>query len=264
MHRLITLTGAALLLVPAMQAQALELNVLADGYVWKASPSGEIQGKATESPLDVSDKLGLLNENQTHFFIQLDHPIPILPNVRISKTALDFSGNTRANFKFLDQDFSGDLQAQVDLSHTDVTAYYRLLDGATQFIPLINLRAELGLTVRKFDGGFEVSGNTVTNGSATESIRLSEPLPLGYASLRLGLPLGFSVGANINATSYSGSRVSDVTADVRYQFDGLPLIKPGLTAGYRSFDLTLDDLKSTYGDLGFRGAFFGAYLRVGF
>ncbi|NLW04060.1 MAG: TIGR04219 family outer membrane beta-barrel protein [Pseudomonadaceae bacterium] len=266
MRKTIRLAGVVLLPVMAMQAQAIEFNILAGGNLWKASPSGYIQGKATESPLDVKDKLGLSKENQNYFFVQLDHPIPVIPNLRVSRTALDFTGNNTTAFKFLDQDFSGDLHTKVDLSHTDVTAYYRFLDGITTFIPFINLRAELGLTVRQFDGEFEVEGKTATSGgkSVTESISLSAPLPMGYAGLRLGLPLGLSIGANINAISYSGNRVSDATADLRYQYDGFPLIKPGLTAGYRSFDVKLDDLKDTYGDLSFSGAFFGAYLRVGF
>ena len=261
MRKILTLTAAALLPAAAMQAQAIDLNILAGGNVWNASPSGYIQGNKNESSLDVKDKLGLSSENQTYFFAQFDHPVPLIPNVRISRTSLDLSGNKNASFTFLNKNFTGDLKSQVDLSHTDVTAYYRLLDGITSFLPLVDLRAELGLTLRQFDGGFAV---TETATGQSESIDLSTPLPMGYAGLRVGLPLGLSVGATVNAIGYSGNKVTDVTADVRYQYEGLPLIKPGITAGYRSFDVTLDDLKDTYGDLGFSGAFFGAYLRVGF
>lgn len=259
MRKILTLAGAVLLPAAAMQAQALEFNVLAGGNVWNASPSGTIQGKKGEENLDIKDKLGLSSENLTNFFVQFDHPVPLIPNVRISRTALDFSGDKNASFKFLDQQFNGNLQTTVDLSHTDATLYYRFLDGVTSFIPLVDLRVELGLTIRNFDGEF-----TVKETSTTKTIDLSAPVPMGYAGLRVGLPMGISVGANVNAIGYSGNSISDVTADVRYQYNGFPLIKPGITAGYRSFDAKLDNLDDTYGDLAFSGAFFGAYLRAGF
>lgn len=261
MRKILALAGAVLLPATAMQAQAVEFNVLAGGNVWNASPSGSIQGKKNEANLDVENTLGLSSENQTHFFVQFDHPVPVIPNIRVSSTALDFSGNKAANFKFLDQSFNGNLQSKVDLSHTDFTAYYRLLDGITSFIPLVDLRAELGLTVRQFNGEFSV---TESAKGTTKSIDLSAPLPMGYAGLRVGLPRGISVGAKVDAIGYSGNSLSDVTVDARYQYDGLPLIKPGITAGYRSFNAKLDDLDDTYGDLEFSGAFFGAYLRAGF
>lgn len=261
MRKFLTLAATVLLPTTAMQAQAIELNILAGGNVWNASPTGSIQGKAGQTNLDVENSLGLSSENQTYFFAQFDHPIPIIPNVRISRTALDFSGNKNTAFTFVNQSFNGDLQTQIDLSHTDVTAYYRLFDGITSFLPLVSLRAELGLTLRQFDGGFEIKE---ASSNKIESVDLSAPLPMGYAGLRVSLPLGLSVGANANAISYSGSKITDIIADVRYQYDGFPLIKPGITAGYRSFDVTLDDLDDTYGDLAFSGGFFGAYLRAGF
>src|SRR5690554_4230819 len=186
MRKILALAGVVLLPATAMQAQAVEFNVLAGGNVWNASPSGSIQGKKNEANLDVEDTLGLSSENHTHFFVQFDHPVPVIPNIRVSSTAVDFSGNKAkaANFEFLDQDFKGDLQSKVDLSHTDFTAYYRLLDGITSFIPLVDLRAELGLTVRQFNGEFSVKE---TASSTSKSIDLSAPLPMGYAGLRVGL-----------------------------------------------------------------------------
>src|SRR5690554_3837508 len=187
MRKILALAGAVLLPTVAMQAQALEFNVLAGGNVWNASPSGHIQGKKNEDKLDVKDTLGLSSENQTHFFVQFDHPVPVIPNIRVSSTALDFSGNKNENFTFLGKPFTGNLETEVDLSHTDATLYYRLLDGITSFIPLVDLRAELDLTVRQFNGEFSVTESTT---GTTKSIDLSAPLPMGYAGLRVGLPRG--------------------------------------------------------------------------
>lgn len=251
-------TLAPILVQPA---QALEFNLLAGANVWDAGPSGEIQGLKNETPLQVKSSLGLEDENQTNIFIQFDHPVPVIPNFRISSTELEFSGTKTAQLDFMGQSFNGELNSLVDLSHTDFTAYYRFLDGITSFIPLVGLRVELGLTLRQFAGEFSVA--EAASGTK-ESLDLDVIVPMGYAGLRVSLPLGLSVGANVNAIGYSGNSLTDVTADLRYQYDGLPLIKPGINLGYRSFDAKLDDLDDTYGDLSLSGVFAGAYVRVGF
>lgn len=255
------LLAAATLPLFGFQAQALELNVTAGASVWDVSPSGEIQGGKNEEKLNLKDRLGLSDDTFTSIFVQVDHPLPVIPNFRITRTDLDLSGKKTTAFVFDGQPFAGDLDTRVDLSHTDITAYYRLLDGITSFIPLVDLRLELGLTVRLIDGEFSVT-DSITNTS--QVVDFSAPLPMGYVGGRVGLPFGLSVGASLNAISYDGNGITDLTADVRYQYDGLPLIKPGITAGYRDLSVKLDDLDDAYGDLTLSGPFFGAYIRAGF
>lgn len=264
MRKLIALStvvvGASL---TSLNSHALELNVNAAANFWKPTPSGYIQGNKSDQPLDVKQTLGLSSEKQTSFTLQLDHPVPVIPNIRISRTELEFGGHSSKGFTFDGKNFTGDITSQIDLTHTDFTAYYRFLDGLTSLIPLVGLRAELGITVRQFDGGFKVTGQ-VAGQQATEYLELSTPVPMGYAGLRVNLPYGISAGANVNAIGYSGNQITDWVADVRYQYEGLPLIKPGIQAGYRSFDVKLDDLKDTYGDLSLKGGYFGAYVQAGF
>lgn len=252
----LTLAIASFLISQAHAA----MNVQAGINAWKPSPSGYIQGKKGEQELSVKNDLGLSSDSQTNFYLQLDHPVPMIPNFRVSHANLDFSGNETADFTFLGHNFSGDLATKVDLSHTDITAYYRFLDGISKALPLIDLRLELGVNVRVFDGEFSVTDSSGFN----KSISLNSPIPMGHAAFRLGVPFGLSFGAQLDAIGYSGNELSDITLDARYEYDGIPLIKPGVTAGYRSFKAKLDDLSDTYGDLTLEGAFFGAYLKVGF
>lgn len=241
------------------QAQAA-MNIQAGVNSWKPSPSGYIQGNKHEEKLSVKNSLGLSSNRDTNFYVQLDHPVLLVPNIRVSRTNLDFSANKSHKFEFLGHTFDGDLNTQVDLTHTDITAYYRFLDGISKALPLIDLRLELGVNVRVFDGEFSVTDSSGFN----KSISLNSPVPMGHAGFRLGVPLGLSFGAQIDGISYSGNRLTDLTLDARYEYDGLPLIKPGLTAGYRNFKAKLDDLSDTYGDLTLDGAFFGAYIKIGF
>lgn len=263
MRKVITWVAAACLPGLAINAQAIDFNITTGASLWDVAPSGYIQGRDGQQELDVKNDLGFSSESSTQLFIQFDHFFPVIPNLRLSKTSLDFSGSKNQSATFLDQTFTGNLSSSVDLSHTDITAYYRLLDGVSSLIPLLDLRLELGATLRMFDGQLSVTGDT-SNGQQTASVDLSAPLPMGYVAARIGLPFGLSAGASLNTISYSGSSLSDLTLDVRYQYNALPLIKPGITAGYRDFSLTMDDLDDTYGDLMLDGAFVGVYLRAGF
>lgn len=262
--RLLALAVAATSLLGATSAQALELNVSLAGQYWNASPSGEIQGLSTEDPIALKDSLGLSSEGATALSLQIDHFLPVLPNLRLSQTQLDLTGQRTASFRFNNTEFSGQLNNRVDLSHTDVTAYYRLLDGVTSFLPLVTARLELGVTLRLFDGEFTVEGSNSNGEQARESISLSAPVPMGYLGGRLDLPLNLSVGGQVNAIGYSGNSLSDMSAYLRYQYNALPLIKPGVELGYRRMSLELDDLDDTYGDLTLSGPYVGAYLRAGF
>ncbi|SFB81188.1 outer membrane protein [Marinospirillum celere] len=268
MRKLLAATGLALTPLMASQAYALSLNVTATADYWNASPSGEIQGVSGDDPVDVKDELGLSSEGVGNLSIQFDHFIPVVPNLRITQTNMEFSGSRDESFTFRDQEFTGNTSSEIDLSHTDFTAYYRFLDGLTSLVPLVSLRLEAGLTVRVFDGGFEVTGE-VDDGagsteSETESVSLSAPVPMGYVGGIVSLPMGVSAGARMNYIGYSGNSLSDVDAFVNYEYRGLPLVTPGVTAGYRTFSLELDDLDDTYGDLTFKGPHFGAYIRAGF
>lgn len=263
MRKFLVATGLILTPLMASQAQALSLNLTATANYWNASPSGYIQGSSDQDKLDLKDELGLSSEGASNLSLQFDHFVPLVPNLRITQTNLDFSGSKNESFTFLDQTFTGNTKTDIDLSHTDFTAYYRFLDGLTSFIPLVSLRLEAGLTVRVFDGGFEITGEA--NGETeTESVDLSAPVPMGYVGGLVSLPMGVSAGARMNYIGYSGNSLSDVDAFVNYEYRGLPLVTPGITAGYRTFSLELDDLDDTYGDLTIKGPHFGAYIRAGF
>lgn len=263
MRKITAVVSAVLLPLAAINAHAVDLNISTSANFWSAAPSGYIQGREGQQKLDVKNDLGFSSESSTQLSIQIDHFVPMIPNLRIGKTSLDFSGNKDQSVTFMDKTFTGNLSSNVDLSHSDITAYYRLLDGVTSLIPLIDLRLELGATLRMFDGELSVTGDT-GSGRQTESVDLNVPLPMAYVAGRVGGSSGLSAGASLNTIIYSGNSLRDMTFDVRYQYDALPLIKPGITAGYRDFRLEMDDLDDTYGDLTLDGAFVGVYIRAGF
>src|SRR5690606_24255951 len=83
-----------------------------------------------------------------------------------------------------------------DLTHTDATFYYELLDNVVSL--------DAGLTVRYFDGGVQIRSQT---NSAT--LDLDDPLPLLYLAARVELPLGFYAGGDVNAFGINDASLLD-------------------------------------------------------
>jgi outer membrane protein len=134
---------------------------------------------------------------------------------------------------------SDDVSAEADLTHTDATFYYEVLDNWVSL--------DLGFSVRLFDGFVEIQ-------SAAESARedLDEPIPMLYAKFRFDLPLtGLSVDAEANGIGYSGNTLIDASLRLAYE-SGIGL---GVEAGYRSMRLELDE--DIEGDIDLSGLFAG-------
>jgi len=212
-------------------------GIYAGAYNWKADYSGDINDTDAGQKIDLEDDLGFSDESNTVYYIAIEHPIPVLPNVRIQHTALDSSahGTLTRNFTFDDTDFNlGEAVAtKIDFTHTDLTLYYEVLDN------WVNL--DIGLTVRKFDGEISIEGF-----NENAHVDIDATIPMLYVDSQFDLPLtGLSVGVGGNAIAYSGNTLLDLNGYVQYQFPfGL-----GLRGGYRTFKLELDDVNSIDSDL---------------
>ncbi len=243
-----------MLLVPSLllasnlaQADTV-FGVYAGGGSWNTAYSGDVG----VSDIDVEDVLNLDDEGRNFFYVAIEHPIPLVPNIRLQRTDISTkgSGEITSEMIFGDKSFSDEaVSTEVDLSHTDATLYYEILDN------WVNL--DLGLTLRMFDGEGKIVGAT----SGSEKLNVDDTAPMLYAAARFDLPLtGLSVGADINGLGYSGNTLTDFTAKISYTTDIVPLIDIGVEAGYRQMQLVLDDI----GDLETDFSIAGPYLSLNF
>ena len=211
------------------------LGVYAGFGSWDASYDGKIG-----DPTDISLKeLGVKDHKNSFYYVALEHPIPIIPNIRLAHTEISRkqTATISRSFEYGDVMYSANdtVKSEFDLTHTDVTLYYEILDN------WVNL--DLGLTARMFDG-FVYAAST-TNTSKNKKEKVDETLPMLYAKAQFDLPLtGLSVGVEGNYVSYSGDKVTDYSAKVSYLFDSV--LDVGLEAGYRKLSVTVDedDLKA--------------------
>ncbi len=200
--------------------------------------------------IDFEDDLGLSGDSGAYFYVAIEHPIPILPNIKIAHSDISESGRNT-----LDEDisFGGEdipagvtIDTDVDFTHTDFTFYYEILDN------WVNL--DLGLTARQFDGELAAAGSQgPISYSAQEDLDFVAPMLYGMA--RFDLPLtGLYVQASGNWIGVSGVQLYDIWGKVGYTFAfGL-----GLEAGVRQLALELDDVDDLDADITLDGTYIAA------
>lgn len=245
MNKFFGVLGLSSLLL-GLPVQADILRVAAGVNHWQQDVSGLVQDGADS--LTLRDTLGHGDDSGLSGYVILEHPLPLLPNVKLQRTELKSSAAAMIDTSVV---FDGQVYAagsrvasELDLSHTDATFYYELLDN------IVSL--DLGLTLRKFDGGVALSSGGVSSGEAFDDV-----VPLLYLGARVDLPFtGFYVAADVNALSVGDTRLAD--AEIALGWDiamGL-----GVKLGYRSLDMDYEDSASEKIDITVDGLFVGASL----
>ncbi|TMN92321.1 hypothetical protein CWB72_05400 [Pseudoalteromonas phenolica] len=234
-------------LAPVAKADMLlGLYVGADG--WQSENSGSFAGEGNAQDFNFEDK------TFSSYYAALEHPIPLVPNIKLKYTQLELDGSAllTETFEFDGKDYTVGTTANLmtDFSHMDYTLYYELFDN-----DLVSI--DFGLTVKHFDGDATVQGK-VDGVSTTESIDFSAPIPLGYLRGEVGLPLtGLSVFAEGNLLAIDDSKIQDYQVGVAWEVIDTLAVDIAIRAGYRSFIIELDDVDDISTDLDVSGPFAG-------
>ncbi|MDX3773146.1 TIGR04219 family outer membrane beta-barrel protein [Chromatiaceae bacterium AAb-1] len=243
------LSLGGLLLTSAVQADTL-LGVYVGGDVWRTQTEG---GFANSDQLQ---QFGFDDKSQASFYVALEHPIPLLPNIRIQHNKLESQGVTTLNstFTFDDQVFAADTTVanRVDLSNTDYVLYYEILDNS-----LVSL--DFGINAKHVKGSVDVAEQGVNGLSASHSA--SQFVPMIYTSAIVGLPFtGLDVFAQGSYAALDDNRIYDIQAGLAYKLIDNLVVDMRIKVGYRAVNLKLDDIDDLYTDLDFKGVFAGIEL----
>jgi outer membrane protein len=238
--------------IPMMAQADLLFTAKAGASLWNAEATGDIDGD-----VDVGeDGLNLDSENNNVLFFAFEHPLPLIPNIKIMKTDLKLTGEGNAPFeyKFLGQTYSEETSSQFDLSHTDFTLYW----GVPLPIPYLDIN--FGITTRQFDGFVSVKGKDTGN---EETADLDFTLPMGHLNVDLDTPFGIYARADLNAIAYGANGISDMAIAVGYTLP-IPFIDVNLEAGRRVISVKTDeDTTDVETDIEVAGLFFGLNVSVG-
>jgi outer membrane protein len=217
------------------------------GSIWSNEATGTFGEQSNLVDFNLKDK------EQGSFYVALEHPLPLVPNILISSTTLDTDGSTILSESFEFEGTTFDIETPVDttfdVSYVDYTLYYEIFDnGLFSF--------DLGLTARDFDGDIVVKSEI-----ENASLSVSEMIPMLYASAIVALPgTGLDLFANGNLLSIDSHTLYDYQMGVSYELIDNLAIDVNLTAGYRAVKLQLEDIDDLYTDIEFKGVFAGVVV----
>ena len=239
-------------LAPTAQADTLlGLYLGVDG--WQSDNSGSFAQDGNLQSFKFDD------ETFTSYYAALEHPVPLVPNIKLKYTELELNGDTTLDetFSFGGSDYVVGTQVGTvsDLSHVDYILYYEIFDN-----DLVSI--DLGVNAKRFDGEIRVSGTAQDGGqNTTERVDFSGFVPLVYGRAEVGLPLtGLSVFFEGSLLAIDDSKIQDYQAGVAYALLDNLAIDMDIKAGYRSMTLELDDIDDIYTDLDASGPFAGIQI----
>lgn len=219
---------------PLAQADIL-FGVYGEAQYWMTDVGGSYGSLNTMRDFNFDD------ENQLRLSVALHHPLPLLPNVRLERQKLEAFAPAALN-----SSIPGITDAELDLSHTSGTFYYRVLDN-----PVAQLH--LGVSVKRFSGfARDYDGREWD---------LSETVPTAYAMVGTGLPFtGLSAYVRGHFIAFNDNELRDIEAAIQYRIFDTALLDGSIQAGYRHFSVELDDVDGLYSDMTFKGPFIGFQL----
>ena len=281
MKKTVFATTIAALFTANVQADTVGLYL--GGQIWQSEASGIFGEK------NILIDSNLKKEQQSNYFVAVEHPFTLLPNVRISSTTLDTTGkttSTQESFSFddgvfhIDVDIDVDVDASFNISYVDYTLYYELFDNDL-------FSFELGLTARDFDGAVTetetITTVTTSNDGALDAeehpehnhivtettkavamgkIETTEIVPMLYVATNISLPLtGLSVFAQGDFLLKDDHSLYNYQVGLSYGLVDSRMVDFNVTLGYRAVKMEFDDLNNLYTDLEFKGAFVGVIAR---
>ncbi len=217
-------------------------GIYAGGGNWQ----GDYSGTAGDPGVSTGD-LGMKESNNAFYYIAIEHPVPLLPNLKVQHNDITSAQTSTINNNFsIDEVYfpaGTSVRTDFDLSYTDATLYYEALDNW--------LNLDLGVTIRKYSGYLKAEST-----QASDEVDVDFTLPLIYGRFQFDLPLtGFSAGFDGNFISYDGNDLMDYSVKISYMFDSA--LDLGLEAGYRVITVNIneDDVAT---DLDLKGPYVAA------
>jgi outer membrane protein len=226
-------------------------------------PSGYVSYKPIQDAdrIDVKNDARLGDETKPWAKFKLEHPIPLIPNIKLAYMPMKFdgSGNVTRNINWGGRTYqaNADFNLSVKLDRVDTTLYYNF-----PFIKTVTagkLDVEFGLNVRTimFDG--KLSGTITGGGSVTEGKSITLPIPMGHLAAEIRPISLVSLVGEVNI-GYNKNAYYDYVAGLRLNSRVRTPLKPFVEVGYRYEKFKIDEqdvktdlkIKGLYGLVGVR------------
>lgn len=198
--------------------------------IWQSGVDGTLKYNSDEFSTSYEDTYNY------RAYIKVEHPFPLIPNasIRFSNVDVTAEGSNSSN------------EQSINLQTIDYTLYYEFLDNS-----IVSLDA--GLTLRQLKGTYIDKSGSLDIDESFEA-----PLPMGYVSAEVGMPMfplkGFAM---VNAVGLSGDVYGDAEVGLAFMLNPGYVLDWSLRAGYRMQKLDLGDIDNVTADVTIDGVFFG-------
>lgn len=204
-------------------AQADFIGLKGDISYWN------VDGKANIDEKNLADQ-DLDRKGTVQVSAAFEHPVPIIPNVKVKYTNLDTETDRNELSK-----------TDINLDHTDLILYYEILDNI--------IKADIGVGATRLNGDVKQFGT---------SVDVDEYSPIIYAEVGGKLPFtGLSAKAEATYTNVNDVKITDAQAEVQYNFVQSMLLDLGAKVGYRVMNIELDDIDKRDMKFEFKGPYIG-------
>lgn len=224
------------------------------GDYWNADTTGTFKSDSVDGSTGPKQTYDYGSSSQGSLWIAIEHPIPIVPNIKIRENRLEAKGyqaDSDSNFNGIN--FVGDTKAYNDVSNTDFVLYYEILDNDI-------VSVDLGAAYKKMHGALEINGLPRDGDVAVSTRReIDSGVVMLYANGEVGIPgLGLYAFADL-LHGIDETGVHDYSAGLGWKFDGTAL-DTKIRVGYRDFTFDVDGFSGLTQDTQFKGAFAGVEL----
>ncbi|RZG67888.1 TIGR04219 family outer membrane beta-barrel protein [Acinetobacter wuhouensis] len=166
--------------------------------------------------------------------VAFEHPIPVIPNVKLKYTQLDTETESNNTIEEL-------AKTEINLDHTDLILYYEILDNI--------VKADIGVGATRLNGDVKQFGT---------SVDIDEYSPIIYAEVGAKLPFtGLSAKAEATYTNVNDVKITDAQAEFQYDFVKSIALDLGAKVGYRVLNIELNDLDKRDMKFNFKGPYIG-------
>lgn len=245
---ILSIVAASALFTSAANADFLGVEV--GGATWMPEMTGDF--KYGGSTMDLEDDLGYGDdESSTYYWLSFEHPVPVIPNVKIIQTNLEMDSNVvSSSVTFNSTSYSTNAPAEMTLNQTDYILYYELSEGL--IIPFVHLDA--GIAIKNLEGELTISSDTKD---------FSVPVPMGYGKIKLStsaLPFfPFDLEYETLRLSIGDNSFEDTKFGLVYNVELAAGFDVGAVAGVRKESLEIDESGVT-ANIDIEGYYFGAYF----
>lgn len=245
------LLSLGLLAALPLSANADLLSVEIATGNWDRDPSGNFQSGSTGDVLDLDNDFRLEDEKEGYTYAVIRHAVPLVPNVKVMTTSLGHKGSNPnfVNVEFEGETYNGGVDTTFVLDHTDITAFWNLVDTGVTF--------DLGLTARQMDGEATIDDSRYLNIRGKTTATIDGTVPMLYAGIAINPIDNLRFSYEVNWIGSGENSFTDTIAKISYHTDFML----GIEFGVRDMTIELDDQDGNFADMSFDGSFIGVSFK---